>query len=83
MKIDAANRPDWVVGYFRAFREWQTTQAPTTLPKDVDSYIALYGKNIGIDYDVIANPSADQTKIESFTFKWKSEEDRTFFILKF
>jgi len=83
MIIDADNRPDWVIGYFRAFREWQINEAPKKLTQEDGNYIELFGKHIGIEYDVIANPSEDQTRFQSFTFKWKSEQDRTFFILKF
>ena len=81
--IEVDNQPEWVIGYFRAFSEWHENIAPKPLPNNVDSYIQLFSKYIGIDYDVISNLSADKTKIESLTFKWTSEQDRTFFMLKF
>lgn len=83
MTIDVDNQPEWCVGYFRRFNEWYREEAPKPLPKDVDNYIELFSKHIGIDFDVSSNVSADQSRIESFTFKWTTEQERTFFILKF
>ena len=83
MIIDVDNQPEWVIGYFRQFNEWYRETAPKPLPEDVENYIELFSKHIGINFDVSSNVSADQSRIESFTFKWKTEQERTFFILKF
>ena len=81
--IDVDNKPEWALGYFREFRKWYQNIAPKPLPKDQKSYTPLFSKHIGIDYDIISNISSDQSRIESFTFTWNTDQERTFFILKF
>lgn len=83
MIVDVENLPDWTKGYFREFRNWHRNLTNKELPAGFKSFIDLYAKEIGIDYEVESNLSKDKKKIESFTFKWKSEKDRTFFLIKF
>jgi hypothetical protein len=83
MIIEVGKEPEWVIGYFRQFRKWQENDAPKPLPKDIDSYITLFSKHIGIEYNVESIISSDGTRIESLRFTWEKEQDRTFFILKF
>ena len=83
MTIEVGNEPEWVVGYFRKFQEWHRNEAPKPLPNDIDSYITLFSQRLGINYDVEPLISSDGSRIEFWKFKWKTEQDRTFFILKF
>jgi hypothetical protein len=76
--IDAENPPEWAIGYFSQFREWYQNIAPKPLPKSEKSYISLFSKHIKIDYDIISNISSDQSRIESFTFTWNTDQERTF-----
>jgi len=81
--IDVDNKPEWALGYFRQFREWFQQSAPKPLPKNEKSYIMLFSKYIGINYDIISNVSADESRVDSFTFTWTTEQERAFFIQKF
>jgi hypothetical protein len=83
MIVDADSMPDWAKGYFREFQNWQRNLKNKELPDGFDSYIDLYVKHIGIEFNVESNLSKNKKKIESFTFRWKSERDRTFFLIKF
>jgi len=75
--IDVDNKPEWALGYFRQFRQWFQQTAPKPLPKNEKSYIMLFSKYIGIDV------SADESRVDSFTFTWTTEQERAFFIQKF
>jgi hypothetical protein len=83
MIVDVENLPDWTKGYFREFQIWYSNLKNKELPDGIDNYIDLYARHIGIDFKVESNLSKNKKKIESFTFKWKSDKDRTFFLMKF
>jgi hypothetical protein len=81
--VNMNNLPEWTLGYFREFREWYKNEAPKPLPENCDSYIELFSKHIGIEYNVLSIPNKKRTRIESFEFVWNTPEDQSFFMLKF
>jgi hypothetical protein len=81
--IDASSAPIWAENYFLAYKEWFNTNAPKPLPKNSSSYIKLYGEYIGIEFEVISNLNSKRDEIESFTFTWNNDEDKTMFLLRY
>jgi hypothetical protein len=80
--IDANDTKSWINNYFFIFRKWHKDHAPKPLPAGAGNYIKLYSEYIGIEYEITTNMNAKGDDIESFTFTWQSEQDKTMFLLR-
>ena len=66
------NMPTWASNYFKQFGEWQSTA-----PKS-NNYIVGFRNLLGYWYD--CEPAEPY---DGFIFKWKTENDKLMFLLKF